>query len=107
MKINRFFNLSKFSTGTTILVAVPVDTAGGVVPSPFFHPKLAQTPREGACSLCEGAYSLCVAPSVSPAEDEPGGMCLLSSGQTSQVLAEQSKMEYGIFSPHLNYLKVR
>lgn len=100
MKINRFFNLSKFSTGTTILVAVPVDTAGGVVPSPFFHPKLAQTLREGACSLC-------VAPSVSPAEEEPGGMCLLSSGQTSQVLAEQSRMEYGIFSPHLNYLKVR
>lgn len=35
VKINRIFNLSKFSKGTTILLAVPVDTAGGAVPSHF------------------------------------------------------------------------
>lgn len=40
LKINRFLNLSKFSMGTVILVAVPVDTAGGAVPSSFFSPNL-------------------------------------------------------------------
>lgn len=84
-----FFNFSKFSMGAAILRAVPVDTAGGfarnVAPFPTFYPKLAQTPCEEACSLC-------MAHAVSPREDEPGGMCLPSSGQTSQFLAEQSKM---------------
>lgn len=82
MKINRFFNLSKFfyafselSQWIQLVVSLP----------PFFYPKFAQT-------LCEGACSLCVALSLSPGEDEPGEMCLLSSGQTSQFLTEQSKM---------------
>lgn len=42
VKINRIFNLSKFSMGTTILLAVPVDTAGGAVSSSFFIPNFLQ-----------------------------------------------------------------
>lgn len=100
-----FFNFSNLSMGAAMHRAIPVDTAGGFAPNvdpfpPPVYPKLAQIPCEGACSLC-------MAHSVSPGEDEPGGMHLPSSGQMSQFLAEQAKKGHGMCSPYLDYLAVR
>lgn len=78
--------------GTAILGAIPADettTGGGFVPDvapfPSFYPILAQTP-------CAEAFFLCMVCAMSSGEDEPRAMCLPSSWQTSQYLAEQSKM---------------